>query len=148
MESSYSIASLTFSTNAASFNITNLLNTLTLTGSVTNNSTNVQTLSVPVNLAGVETFNAASNNIVFSNTISGVGGVNVVGTKTNLFASANSYTGTTTVSGNLLLANANALGGSTNVIFNSGSKLLLRADTSTVFTMPPLPTRRRTPRTL
>ena len=135
MESSYSIGALTFSTNAASFNITNAANTLTLTGSVTNNSTNAQILSVPISLAGVETFNAASNNLVFSNNISGVGGVIVSGSKTNIFTSANSYTGPTTLNGNLLLANGNALGGSANVTFNSGSRLLLRADTSTVFTM-------------
>jgi len=134
MESSYSIGWLLF-TNAGSFNITNAANTLTLTGSVTNLAPNVETLSVPVNLAGVETFNAVSNNLVFSNTISGAGGVIVSGSKTNLFDGANTYTGATTVNGNLLLANANALSGSTNVTFNSGAKLLLRADTSTVFQM-------------
>jgi fibronectin-binding autotransporter adhesin len=135
MESSYSIGSLIFS-NAASFYITNDgTHTLTLTGSVTNNSTNAQFLSVPINLAGVETFNVVSNNLVFSNTISGTGGVIVTGNKTNIFASANSYTGPTTVAGTLLLANGNALSHSTNVTFNSGAKLLLRADTSTVFGM-------------
>jgi fibronectin-binding autotransporter adhesin len=134
LESSYSISALTFSTNAASFNITNAANTLTLTGSVTNNSTNTQFLSVPVSLAAVQTFNAVSNNLVFSNAISGAGGVTTAGNSTNVFISANSYTGRTTVGGNLLLASGGALGGSTNVTLNNGSKVLLRADASIMFT--------------
>ena len=135
LESGYNLAALTFSNNAGAFNITNTANTLTLTGGVTNNSGNVQTLNVPVALAGVETFNAASNNLVFGNMISGPGGVLVTGTSTNIFAGSNSYSGPTTVSGGstLQLANSNAVESST-LTLNSGSTLQLRANVSSVFT--------------
>ena len=135
MESSYSIASLTFDVTAGAFTITNAANTLTLTGGVTNNSANVQTLSVPVALVGVQTFNAASNNIVMSANISGAGGIIVAGTNTLILAGTNSYTGATTVSTNaiLQLANANAVKGSA-LTLNNGSTLQLRADASATFT--------------
>ena len=141
MESSYSVSSLTFSNNAASFNITNAANTLTLTGSVTNNSANAQTVNVPVLLSsgGVDTFNAASGNLAFSQAISGSDGVTTAGNGTNIFAGNNSYTGPTTVNGSLLLANFNAISSSANVTLNNNSRLLLRADTSGSFT-PPLVT--------
>jgi fibronectin-binding autotransporter adhesin len=136
MESSYTIGSLTFSNNSGAFNITNAANTLTLTGGITNSSfTNLQILSVPIALSGVQTFNAVSNNLVFSNSISGAGGVTTAGGSTNIFIAANSYSGATMINGNLLLANGGALSGSTNVTFNNNSKLLLRADNNTVFTM-------------
>ncbi len=135
MESGYSIASLTFDVTAGTFTITNAANTLTLTGGVTNNSANVQTLSVPVALIGVQTFNAASNNIVMSADISGAGGIIVAGTNTLILAGTNSYTGATTVSSNAILQLAN-----TNVVkvsaltLNNGSTLQLRADASATFT--------------
>ena len=59
METNYSIGALTFDATAGAFNITNAANTLTLTSGVTNNSASVQTLSVPVALAGVQTLNTA-----------------------------------------------------------------------------------------
>ena len=140
MESSYTISSLTFSNNAASFNITNAANTLTLTGSVTNNSANAQNVSVPVVLSsgGVDTFNAASGNLAFNQAVSGGDGVTAIGSGTTIFAGNNSYTGPTTVSGNLQLANTNAISSSANVTLNAGSKLLLRSDASGSFTPPSL----------
>jgi fibronectin-binding autotransporter adhesin len=152
MESSYTNGSLTFDPTAGSFNITNLANTLTLIGSVTNNSTNVETVSVPVATTAVLTFNAASNSLVFSNTISGTGGgVTAVGT-TNILAGNNSYTGATVAGSGLLvmsgsngvsavtvnanaalqLANTNAVLNSV-LTLNSGSTVQLRSDVSSVF---------------
>ena len=104
MEANYTIGSLTFSNNAGSFNFTNTVNTLTLNGGVTNNSSNPQSFSMPIILNSVQTFNAAAGNITVSNVISGNGGVTATGaaTATNLLVANNTYTGTTTVNGGTL----------------------------------------------
>jgi autotransporter-associated beta strand protein len=160
MESSYSIGSLTFDGTAGKFNITNSANTLTLTGSLTNNSTNTETLSVPVALSGAPTFNAAAGNIAISNNVSD-DGKGFVKTGTNILKLAafnNTYTGPTIINGGILslfgdsssgsgpvtnnatlrLADTNALNGSSAVILNSGSTLQLRADTNSTFNAPGL----------
>ena len=101
---------------------------------MTNNSANVQTLSVPVVLSGTQTFNAASNNLVISTNVSGAGGMIVAGTNTMTLAGSNTYSGPTTVSSNaiLQLANSNAVSGSA-LTLNSGSTLQLRADSQHTF---------------
>ena len=134
MESSYSLSSLTFDVTAGAFTITNAANTLTLTGGVTNNSANVQTLSVPMVLSGTLTFNAASNSIVMSTNVSGTGGLIVAGTNALTLAGSNTYSGVTTVGTNaiLQLANANAVKGSA-LTLNNGSTLQLRADSNNTF---------------
>ena len=143
MESAYSLGALTFATNAGSFNITNVNNTLTLTGSVTNNSPNLQALSVPVALTGVQIFAVAAGNIALSNNVSdggSSGGITVVGTNALILTGNNSYTGTTIVSNNSTLqldntASGNiAMSGSSALGLSSGSKLQLRADTTMSFT--------------
>jgi PKD repeat protein len=137
METNYTVGSLTFDVTAGGFDITNGANTLTLTGGVTNNSANVQILGVPVALGGVQTVDVVSNNLVFSNTISGTGGLNVIGAGTNILVSSNSYVGSTTVNAGstLQLGSTNALKGSA-LTLDSGSYLQLRGDASGVFTSP------------
>ena len=136
LETSYTnIAALTFDVTAGAFNITNAADTLTLAGGVTNNSAYKQILSVPVVISGVQTFDAVSNNLVFSNTISGTGGMNVAGAGTNSLDSSNSYSGATTVNtgSTLRLGSTNALQASALTLDN-GSFLLLRGDTNGTFT--------------
>jgi hypothetical protein len=136
LEASYSISSLTFSNTAGAFVLTNPASTLTLTGSVTNNSTNKQTLNVPVvlNSGGADYFNASAGGVAFNYPISGGDSVTIVGGATNSFNAANpSLVGPVTNSGNLLLANANALSGIPKIQLNNGSKLLLRSDTTATF---------------
>jgi autotransporter-associated beta strand protein len=137
METNYTVGSLTFDVTAGGFDITNGANTLTLTGGVTNNSANVQILGVPVALGGVQTVDVVSNNLVFSNTISGTGGLNVIGAGTNILVSSNSYVGSTTVNAGstLQLGSTNALKGSA-LTLDSGSYLQLRGDASGVFMSP------------
>jgi autotransporter-associated beta strand protein len=137
METNYTVGSLTFDVTAGGFDITNEANTLTLTGGVTNNSANVQILGVPVVLGGVQTVDVVSNNLVFGNTISGTGGLNVIGAGTNILVSSNSYSGTTTVNAGstLQLGSTNALKGSA-LTLESGSFLQLRGDASGVFMSP------------
>ena len=102
MESSYSLAWLTFDVTAGAFTITNAANTLTLTGSVTNNSANVETLGVPVVLGGVETINAAAGSIVMNTNVSGAGGLIYAGTNALTLAGSNTYSGPTTISAGAL----------------------------------------------
>jgi autotransporter-associated beta strand protein len=137
METNYTVGSLTFDVTAGGFDITNGANTLTLTGGVTNNSANVQILGVPVALGGVQTVDVVSNNLVFGNTISGTGGLNVIGAGTNILVSSNSYVGSTTVNAGstLQLGSTNALKGSA-LTLDSGSYLQLRGDASGVFMSP------------
>ena len=158
MESAYTLANLTFSNNAASFNLLGTGNTLTLNAGVTNNSPNPQLVNVPINLASASgvTFNAAAGALVFSNSISssGANGVILTGT-TNMFGGPNIYTGPTTVNGGVLVLlstpfayNASslitnnatleldypsALSGSA-LTLNSGSTLRLRGDASADYT--------------
>jgi autotransporter-associated beta strand protein len=129
MENNYSIASLTFGGTAGSFDITNDgTKTLTLTGAVTNNSSNPQTLSVPISVSAVQTINTVSTNIMLSNVVSGSGGLNKVGAGTLTLAAANPYSGSTIVgAGAVQLNNPNAVSNSTVTIsaangltFNSG----------------------------
>jgi autotransporter-associated beta strand protein len=153
LETSYSISGLTFNSNAGSFNITNAASTLTLTGPVTNNSANVQTLSVPVALAGVQTFSATAGGIVVSNNLTdgGSGGLVKAGTNTLTVAGDITYGGSTTVNAGTLallgnnssgtvvnnatlqLANPGAISSSA-LTLNNNSTLQLRADADTTFT--------------
>jgi hypothetical protein len=142
LETSYSIASLTFAANAGRFNITNVNNTLTLTGGgVTNNSAYAQTVGVPVALAGTNTFAVTTGNLVISNSLSdgnGGGGLAVVGGNTLILSGYNSYSGSTTVGSNSILQavnlpGGNALSGGSTLNLNSGSTLQLRSDSTAQF---------------
>ena len=125
MMNSYVIGSLAFSNNAGAFNITNNgAGTLNLTGGVTNNSTNVETVSVPVAMSGAQSFNAASNSLVFNGVISGSGGGVTVSGTTNIFTGTNSYPGATTVAGGaLIIGGSGLLGGGSyaGAITNNGA---------------------------
>ena len=107
MDSSYSINSLTFSNTAGSFTIGTSSSVLTLTGGVTNNSANTETLNVPINLSAPQTFDAAAGNIAVSGVISDAGGGLIkVGNNMLIFSGTNTYTGSTIIG-----AGALAIGG-------------------------------------
>ena len=104
-------ASITFASGAGAF--TNGGNSLTLTGGVTNSSTNLQTISHPLALsATAHVFNAASGNLTVSAAISGSGAsIDKQGSNQLTLSAANSYTGSTTVTaGTLALSGAGTLG--------------------------------------
>ena len=102
MEAGYSIASLTFSSGASSFTITNAAHTLTVTGGITNHSSNAQTVDVPVSLSATLPINAAAGDIAFGRSLSGSGGVTKEGGGMVTLNAANTYTGHTTINGGML----------------------------------------------
>jgi alpha-L-rhamnosidase len=116
MNNSYSMAGVTFNSTAGSFTIANAGGgqSLTLTGGVTNNSANAQTLSMPVALNALTVpVTDAGSGVVLSGVVSGSGeGLATTGKVT--LGAANTFSGTTTISsGTLLLNNGLALQNST-----------------------------------
>jgi autotransporter-associated beta strand protein len=142
MNNSYSVTGLTFTNGAGSFNIGTSSSTLTTTANgVTNNSTNAETLNVPVFLTNAaQTLSAAAGNLTlgqsvdnggnlltvadggFNTTISGpvtgTGGLTKTGSGTLTLGATNAYIGATTVNGGALVVNGTGVisNGTTQVI--------------------------------
>jgi autotransporter-associated beta strand protein len=142
MNTNFSISSLAFNNGAGSFTITNAGYTLTLTGGVTNNSANTQTINVPVGLGTNLAINAAAGSLAFGqnianngNTVTFAGGYNVTvngaitgpagltqsGTGTLMLWGANNLTGTTVVSNGAVI-----VGGTANQ--SLGSSIVVKDD--------------------
>jgi len=101
MNTNFSVTGVTFDTGASSFTIGTASSTLTLTGGVTNNSVNPQTLNVPVTLSGVQTFNAAAGPMTFGQALTNGGStVTVTGPSDTVFSGAVSGAGGLTKTGN------------------------------------------------
>ena len=152
LESSYSVSSLVFSNNAGSFNIGTSGNSLTITANgVVNNSTNIQTLNVPVYLtSAAQTLNAAAGDLTLDQSldnggnlltvadgghtttltggISGNGGLTKTGNGNLTLGGANSYSGPTTVSaGTVTVNNSGSISTTTSqvIIGNAASNAVL-----------------------
>ena len=127
LDNSYTLASLTFSNTAGSFVIGTANNSaLILTGGLTNNSANVQTLNVPVAVNTTAAINTTNGSITLGGVVSGSSGLTLSGTHTLTLAGATSiYTGPTTISvGNMVLGASGLLGSGgtyTGNITNNGS---------------------------
>lgn len=136
LDASFSVTALTFNSGAGSFDITNSANTLTLTGGLTNNSANRQTLDVPVVLSGAQTINVAAGNIAINRPVSDTGaGLTLVGNNTLTLAGTNTLTGGITVSsGTLEVAGAGQLGGG-NYAGNIDDESVLQYDSTAAQTV-------------
>jgi len=103
----FSVAGMTFNAGAAAFVIgdgttnPNVGNTFVLTGNVTNNSSNLQTINNPFSMTAVRTFTttAGGGDITLGGNLSGGGGIQKNGAGTLTLSGTNSYTGGTTISG-------------------------------------------------
>ena len=158
MNTNFSIGSLTFYSSAGNFSITNAAYTLTLTGGVTNDSANGQTINVPVSLGANLAINALVGNLTFGqnianngNTVTFAGGYNVTvngaitgsagltqsGTGTLTLTGANNLTGTTVVSNGAVIVGgtANQSLGST-IVVKDGATLGVTASVTTNYLSP------------
>ncbi len=130
LNSGYSLGSLTFSNNAGSFTVTNDANTLMLTGGLTNNSVNAQTINVPVSVSTTQAINAAAGNLIFGQninnngntvTFAGSGDITLNGMLTGSGGAVKSGTGTVTI--RLPFTPPASYGG--NTVIQSGTLQLL-----------------------
>jgi autotransporter-associated beta strand protein len=158
MNTNFSVGSLTFYSSAGNFSITNAAYTLTLTGGVTNDSANGQTINVPVSLSANLVINALVGNLTFGqnianngNTVTFAGGYNVTvngaitgsagltqsGTGTLTLTGANNLTGTTVVSNGTVMVGgaANQSLGST-IMVKDGATLGVTASVATNYLSP------------
>ena len=99
MESDYSAGPVTFFSGAGSFNIGAAAgNVLLLGGDITQNSTNAQTIGVPISLSVTSTITTPSGALTLSGDISGSGGITKAQTGSLTLSGMNSYSGKTTIS--------------------------------------------------
>jgi autotransporter-associated beta strand protein len=136
LDASFGVTSLTFNSGAGSFDITNSSSTLTLTGGLTNNSANGQTLDVPVALNGAQTISVAAGNVAINRPVSDTGGgLTLAGNNTLTLTGTNTFTGAVTVSaGTLEVAGAGQLGGG-SYAGNIDDENALRYDSSAAQTL-------------
>ncbi|HTL72672.1 MAG TPA: autotransporter-associated beta strand repeat-containing protein [bacterium] len=126
LETGYSVGGVTFNNGSASFNVgTGNGSTLTLTGGMTNNSANTQTVSAPVNLngSGLIPINTAAGNVVLSGAVSDAGfGFIKIGSSNLTLSAANNYSGPTVISnGSLTISGSGTLGGGSSSLTNAGA---------------------------
>lgn len=120
-----SFSGITFNSGAGAFTLSG--NRITLAGSLTNNSSNTQVLSLPLLLNSTQSFDAASGSLTLSGVISGVGGLTKLGVQTLTLngSTANTYSGLTSVSAGTLrldkTAGVDAIAG--NLEITAGGKV-------------------------
>jgi len=94
---SYTFNGIEFASGAGSFIVRNTGGTIAVTGGVTNNSVNVQTLDMPLTVAGT-VFNGVAGNLVLSNVLSGPGLLNIAnGAGGVTLNGLDAHTGNTTI---------------------------------------------------
>ena len=142
----FNIGGITFTSAAPSYvigdgtpgdlNSGNTFNLNNVTGSVTNNSTNTQTIDNPFSMSTTQTFTttAGGGNIVLGGNISGAaGGITTAGAGIITLYGVNSYTGNTTLgAGTLAVGSGGTFSPNSLVVFNASSTLNLGGGTQTV----------------
>ncbi len=100
-------------------------NGLTLGGDIVNLSANAATFALPLAVDVMRTINTSAGDLMFSNAISGEGGITKRGTKAATFAASNSYAGATSVAEGRLNITGGAALGATNqgTVVESGAVL-------------------------
>ena len=127
----FNLAGITFNAGASAFVIgdgtanPNVGNTFALTGGITNNGSNLETINDPFSMTATQTFttNTGGGNITLGGAISGVGGgLSKAGAGTLTLNAASTYGGGTTISaGTLQMGNNTALGSGGTVTLSGGT---------------------------
>jgi autotransporter-associated beta strand protein len=97
-------AGITFNAGAGAFVVGG--NAIGLAGGITNNSSNLETINIPMALQANTTVNTASGDVALGGAISGSFSLSKTGTHTLSLNSTNGFTGGTSVSAGTLIANA------------------------------------------
>lgn len=92
---------LTFNAGAGAFELSG--NSITLSGHLTNQSANLQTINFPITSGAGRFVSAAEGDITFGQSLSGAGGWHLTGPRTVTFANRHTYTGYTYVNGGILV---------------------------------------------
>ncbi|MGD0390797.1 MAG: endo-1,4-beta-xylanase, partial [Tepidisphaeraceae bacterium] len=128
-------AGITFNAAAGAFVIAG--NAIDLVGDIINNSTNLQTINLPLALQQNTNFNAASDDLAVGGAISGSFSLTKLGSHTLTLQTANTFTGSTAVNaGALNIQNAGALADTSSVTVAGGAALQLQANISTTTAVP------------
>ena len=115
---------ITFSAGASSFVLSG--NAITLTGAVTNNGSNLQTINLAMVMSATRSFDTASGNLAVGGSLSGGGGLTKAGPNTLTLSGDNAYSGDTLIDGGTLRAeHNNAVGTGTVQLRATGSTMEL-----------------------
>ncbi len=110
-------AGITFNSGSSAFTLSG--NSISLGGDVTNNSSNLQTISIAMALTANRTFNTASEDITVEGVISGSGYALIKsGSNTLTLTESNTYNGGTSINGG-------------TIGFSSSGNLFIRLNTAT-----------------
>jgi len=112
---------ITFNVGASAYTLTG--NQITLGGSVINNSSNLQTIALPLALSATRTFAANAGAITVTGSITGSGGLALSGRDTLTLAATNTFSGATGVNGGTLLLDYSAAGNTADPLGTSAITL-------------------------
>jgi autotransporter-associated beta strand protein len=117
-----SIVGIAFGTSAGAFNLSGNALTLGSTiGLLNNNTTNIQTVSLPMTLTGATPFSTVtSGQTVITGAMSGAGGLSISGGGTLSLNNTNTYTGATTLASGTGTVNLNGSTSGTTFTIDGG----------------------------
>lgn len=129
MDGSYDVLGLSFANSAGAFTITNApgVGVLTLSGTLANDSANLQSIGVPLALNGDQTADI-SGPVAITGELSGTSALTKAGAGTLTLAGTNTHNGPVTVSaGTLALASGAAISDEAAVTLKDGATLTVSA---------------------
>ena len=120
------VAGITFNADAGAYVLNG--NAVELSGNITNQSPNTQTINLPLTLLGNQTINTAAGNVVITGGIgqsSGSLGITKTGSGTLVLSGANTYLGGTTVlAGILQVTSSDSLPDGSSLTVGAGATLI------------------------
>ncbi|HET6249008.1 MAG TPA: autotransporter-associated beta strand repeat-containing protein [Tepidisphaeraceae bacterium] len=124
----FNVAGITYNAGADAFVINPALagtNGFSLTGSIVNNSTSLQTINDLISLPGTQTITANTGNITLGGAISGGGGLAINGAGTVTLSATNTFTGPLTVSTGTLAVSGGSIANLGTLITQGGGAMTI-----------------------